>query len=100
MYQIYPRSWADSIGDGIGDLRAIRQRLDHLEWLGVDAIWLNPITRSRTNTDLRDLHVDAVGHAIDVFADRRYEPLDPQGLVCHLESFGYRWTRINSGVGA
>src|SRR5919202_6086733 len=43
LYQIYPRSFADSNGDGIGDLEGIRSRLDHLEWLGVDGIWLNPV---------------------------------------------------------
>lgn len=42
LYQIYPRSFADSSGDGIGDLRGIVERLDHLEWLGIDGIWLNP----------------------------------------------------------
>jgi alpha-glucosidase len=42
LYQIYPRSFADSDGDGIGDLRGIIDRLDHLQWLGVDGIWLNP----------------------------------------------------------
>jgi alpha-glucosidase len=42
LYQIYPRSFADSDGDGIGDLRGVIDRLDHLEWLGVDGIWLNP----------------------------------------------------------
>ena len=42
LYQIYPRSFADSDGDGIGDLRGILARLDHLEWLGVDGVWLNP----------------------------------------------------------
>lgn len=42
IYQIYPRSWADSNGDGVGDLEGIRRRLDHLAWLGVDAVWLSP----------------------------------------------------------
>jgi alpha-glucosidase len=43
IYQIYPRSFQDSDGDGIGDLDGIRQRLDYLQWLGVDAVWLSPI---------------------------------------------------------
>lgn len=43
VYQIYPRSFQDSNGDGIGDLAGITGRLDYLSWLGVDAIWLNPI---------------------------------------------------------
>ena len=43
VYQIYPRSFADTSGDGIGDLRGIMRHLDHLTWLGVDAIWLSPI---------------------------------------------------------
>ncbi len=42
LYQIYPRSFADSNGDGVGDLQGLIGRLDHLEWLGVDGIWLNP----------------------------------------------------------
>src|SRR5437764_3295218 len=46
VYQIYPRSFADSTGDGVGDLQGIRARLDHLEWLGVDAIWLSPFFTS------------------------------------------------------
>ena len=43
VYQIYPRSFMDSNGDGIGDLTGIRQKLDYLQWLGVDAIWISPI---------------------------------------------------------
>ena len=43
VYQIYPRSFADSDGDGMGDLRGIISRLDHLSALGVDVIWLSPI---------------------------------------------------------
>ena len=43
IYQIYPRSFQDSNGDGIGDLTGITPRLDYLDWLGVDAIWISPI---------------------------------------------------------
>ncbi len=46
VYQIYPRSFQDSDGDGVGDLRGILSRLDHLEALGVDVVWLSPIYRS------------------------------------------------------
>jgi alpha-glucosidase len=42
LYQIYPRSYADANGDGIGDLAGIRDRLDHLAWLGITGVWLNP----------------------------------------------------------
>ncbi|GAB3925930.1 alpha-amylase family glycosyl hydrolase [Larkinella terrae] len=43
IYQIYPRSYQDSNGDGIGDLKGILGRLDYLQWLGVTAVWLSPI---------------------------------------------------------
>jgi alpha-glucosidase len=46
VYQIYPRSFRDTTGDGVGDLRGIIEGLDHLEWLGVDALWLSPVFRS------------------------------------------------------
>lgn len=43
VYQIYPRSYQDSSGNGVGDLRGILQRLDYLAWLGIEAIWISPI---------------------------------------------------------
>ena len=43
IYQIYPRSFQDSDGDGVGDLRGIERRLDYLAEIGVDAIWISPI---------------------------------------------------------
>jgi alpha-glucosidase len=46
LYQIYPRSFADSNGDGVGDLPGIIDHLDHLAWLGIDGIWLSPVTLS------------------------------------------------------
>src|ERR1700710_3349 len=46
IYQIYPRSFQDSNADGIGDLEGIRQRLDYVCGLGVDAVWISPIYRS------------------------------------------------------
>ena len=46
IYQIYPRSFQDSNGDGIGDLQGIISRLDYLKTLGVDAVWLSPVCRS------------------------------------------------------
>ncbi len=43
IYQIYPRSFLDSNGDGVGDLPGITSKLDYLQWLGIDALWLSPI---------------------------------------------------------
>ncbi|WP_243075517.1 alpha-glucosidase [Microbacterium sp. SS28] len=46
VYQIYPRSFQDSDGDGVGDLRGVLQRVDHLAELGVDVVWFSPLYRS------------------------------------------------------
>ena len=55
VYQIYPRSFADSDGDGIGDLRGIIDRLDHVAELGVDVVWLSPVYPSPQNDNGYDI---------------------------------------------
>ncbi|MEO9327672.1 glycoside hydrolase family 13 protein [Gordonia aurantiaca] len=64
FYQIYPRSFADSDGDGVGDLTGVIQRLGYLELLGIDAIWLSPIMRS-----------PMADHGYDVSNPRDIDPL-------------------------
>ena len=71
VYQIYPRSFADATGDGVGDLPGLTAHLDHLAWLGVDAIWLTPHYPSPNadfGYDVADLcDVDPVFGTIDDF---------------------------------
>lgn len=64
FYQVYPRSFADSNGDGVGDLDGLVARLDYLQELGVDAIWLNPVTVS-----------PMADHGYDVADPRDVDPL-------------------------
>lgn len=62
IYQVYPRSFQDSNGDGIGDINGIRSRLPYLKEIGVDAVWLSPIFKSPMKdfgydiSDFRDIH--------------------------------------------
>jgi len=55
IYQIYPRSFMDSNGDGIGDLKGITSRLDYLKYLGVDVIWLSPVYKSPNDDNGYDI---------------------------------------------
>jgi alpha-glucosidase len=71
VYEVYVRSFADSDGDGVGDLNGIRGRLGYLELLGVDALWLTPFYRS-----------PMVDHGYDVA-----DPRDVDPLFGDLESF-------------
>ncbi|WP_413481436.1 glycoside hydrolase family 13 protein [Serratia proteamaculans] len=55
VYQIYPRSFMDSNGDGIGDLNGITARLDYLQWLGIDVLWICPMYRSPNDDNGYDI---------------------------------------------
>lgn len=55
IYQIYPRSFMDSNGDGIGDLKGITDRLDYLKYLGIDVIWLSPVYKSPNDDNGYDI---------------------------------------------
>ena len=64
FYQVYPRSFADANGDGVGDLQGVRDKLGYLELLGVDALWLSPVMRS-----------PMADHGYDVSDPRDIDPL-------------------------
>ena len=70
VYQVYPRSFADSNGDGVGDLNGITAHLDHLQALGVDVVWLSPVYKSPNDdngydiSDYRDI-MDEFGTMAD-----------------------------------
>lgn len=84
VYQIYPRSFSDSNADGVGDLRGVIERIDHLSTLGVDAVWLSPFYPS----PLADGGYDVVDHC-DV--DPRLGTLDDfDELVTALHGRGLR----------
>ena len=102
IYQIYPRSFQDSDGDGVGDLPGIERRLDHLAWLGVDALWLSPIYPSPMHDfgyDVADYEdVDPVFGSLDDF-DRLAAAARERGLrllmdvvPCHT-SIEHPWFR-------
>src|SRR5579883_1178154 len=78
IYQIYPRSFQDSNGDGIGDLPGVTARLDYIASLGVDAIWLSPFFTS----PMRDFGYDVADHCV----------VDP---VCGHTSDEHRWFRAS-----
>ena len=85
LYQIYPRSFADSNNDGVGDLRGIIDHLDHLAWLGIAGIWLSP-TMPSPNADWGYDVADYCGVSPD------YGTLDEMDLL--LTEAGRRGIRV------
>ncbi|MBY6349624.1 glycoside hydrolase family 13 protein [Rhodococcoides corynebacterioides] len=86
FYQIYPRSFADANGDGVGDLAGVREKLGYLELLGIDALWLSPVMRS-----------PMVDHGYDVSDPRDIDPLfgtldDMDGLITDAHARGIKVT--------
>ena len=84
IYEIYPQSFADSNGDGIGDLPGVRSRLDYLQWLGVDVIWFNPCFAS----PFRDAGYDVADYLS--IAPRYGTNQDMVALIQEAEARGIR----------
>jgi len=83
VYQIYPQTFYDSNGDGVGDLPGIIQKLDYVKSLGVDAIWINPFFDSPFNDagyDIRDYYEVAPRYGTNDDARRLFEEAHRRGL--------------------
>jgi alpha-glucosidase len=102
IYQIYPQSFQDSDGDGVGDLRGITERLDHVQRLGADTVWLSPIypsPRADSGYDITDhAAVDPLYGTLADF-DELVRACHERGLelildlvLCHT-SIEHRWFR-------
>ncbi len=88
IYQIYPRSFQDSNGDGVGDLKGILERVDYLAWLGVDAVWTSPVYPSPMadfGYDVADyLNIDPLFGTLRDF-DQLVESLHRRGIRLILD---------------
>ena len=100
VYQIYPKSFQDSDGDGIGDLQGIIKRLDYLETLGINAIWLSPVFKSPQAdngydiSDYRD--IDQTFGSLDDMEElineaKKYKIRIMMDLVLNHSSNEHRW---------
>jgi alpha-glucosidase len=88
VYHIYPRSFQDSNGDGIGDLLGIRQRLDYLQDLGIDTLWLSPTFSSPQRDfgyDIRDYHTMAPEYGTVEDMDALIEDVHARGMRLVLD---------------
>src|SRR3984885_12123366 len=100
VYQIYPRSFADADGDGMGDLRGVIDHLDHLAGFGVDVLWLSPIYPSPQDDNGYDIsdyqNIDPLFGDLDIF-DQLLKGAHERGLkivmdlVVNHSSDEHRW---------
>ena len=88
IYQVYPRSFADSNGDGIGDLAGITAHLDYIAGLGVDMVWLSPFFKS----PMRDFGYDVADYC-DV--DPIFGSLGNASSVTVIAACGVRKLRVS-----
>ena len=83
VYQIYPKSFQDTDGDGVGDIPGIISRLDYLQWLGVDVLWISPVYCSPmadNGYDISDYyHIDPT-FGMDEDMDRLIEEAGKRGM--------------------
>lgn len=91
VYQIYPRSFMDSNGDGIGDLNGITSRLDYLKDLGVDVIWLSPVYQSPND----DNGYDISDYRAIMQEFGTMEDFDRMLSEMHKEASGWSWTLLS-----
>ena len=95
VYQVYPRSFQDSNGDGIGDIPGILSRLDHLSALGINALWLSPVFRSPNDDNGYD--ISGYREIMDEFGTM--EDWDALCAECHkrgIKVFMYLVVNISS----
>ena len=107
VYQIYPRSFQDTNGDGLGDLRGITSRLDYLEDLGVDVLWLSPVYKSPQDDNGYDIadyqDIDPMFGTLDDM-DRLIEQAHKRGikivmdLVVNHTSDEHAWFQASRNV--
>lgn len=104
IYQVYPQSFQDSNGDGIGDLKGLIQRLDYLQKLGIDAIWLSPVYQSPGQDDGYDISdYQAINPQFGTMADlealiRQAKARDIRiimDLVVNHTSDEHRWFKVS-----
>ena len=91
LYQVYPQSFADGNGDGMGDLAGLAARLDYLAWLGVDAVWISPCFVSPFRDAGYDVKVAKFPFSANGKANGLGEPVGFVKLIAdaeHLELLG------------